>query len=57
MEMANVFMDIMEQNPTGISLFFISCLLLTIITIILLILSVKDSHWTENKYGPSPKYQ
>ena len=57
MEMANVFMDIMEQNTAAVAVFFISALLLVIVTIILIVFSVLDSHWTENKYGPSPKYQ
>ncbi|MBR5169186.1 MAG: DUF805 domain-containing protein [Muribaculaceae bacterium] len=57
MEMMNLMMDAFEQSPTAVAVMGISLVLLTIVTIILIVFSVKDSHWNENKYGPSPKYQ
>lgn len=57
MEMMNLMMDAFEQSPTAVAIMGISAFLLTIITIIIIVFSVKDSHWNENKYGPSPKYQ
>ena len=57
MEIINVLMDAMEESPVAVAVMGISSLLLLIITIIIIVFSVIDSHYNENKYGPSPKYQ
>ena len=51
--MANAFMD----SPIAATVMICGALATAFMAIITLIFAVKDSQWTENKYGPSPKYQ
>ena len=51
--MANAFMD----SPIAAAVMICGALATAFMAIITLIFAVKDSQWTENKYGPSPKYQ
>lgn len=57
MEMAREMADSVQSSP-GLATTMVLCSLCAIILIIILIIfAVKDSDWTENKYGPSPKYK
>ena len=51
--MANAVMD----SPVAAAVMICGALATAFMAIITLIFAVKDSQWTENKYGPSPKYQ
>ena len=57
MAMAMIMADAVQESPTAMAVAGISSLLMIILGIITLVFTVKDSHWNENKYGPSPKYQ
>ena len=57
MAMAMIMVDAVQDSPTAMTVAAIAGLCVLVLTIITLIFMVKDSHWTENKYGPSPKYQ
>ena len=57
MAMAMIMADAVQESPTAMTVAGISSFLMIIIGIITLVFTVKDSHWNENKYGPSPKYQ
>lgn len=57
MAMAMIFVDAIQEMPAAMSVATIASIITIILFIITLIFTVKDSHWTENKYGPSPKYQ
>ena len=57
MGMAREMADSVQSSP-GLATTMVLCSLCAIILIIILIIfAVKDSDWTENKYGPSPKYK
>ena len=57
MAMAMIMADAVQDSPTAMTVGAIAGLCVLVLAIINLIFMVKDSHWTENKYGPSPKYQ
>ena len=57
MAMAMIMADAAQDSPTAMTVAGIAGLCTFILGIITLVFLVKDSHWTENKYGPSPKYQ
>ena len=52
-EMANSI----QSSPALATTMIVCSLGAIIIGIILIIFAVQDSHWGQNKYGPSPKYQ
>ena len=57
MEMAREMANSVLSSP-GLATAMVLCSLGAIVVgIILLIFAVRDSHWGENKYGPSPKYK
>lgn len=57
MGMAREMADSVQSSP-GLATTMVLCSFCAIILIIILIIfAVKDSDWTENKYGPSPKYK
>ena len=56
MEMAMAMADSVQASP-GVATAMMACLVGTLILLIVLIIfAVFDSKWSENKYGPSPKY-
>ena len=57
MMLAGLFVDAIQDSPVAATTMFGGSLLTTVIFIITLIFSIMDSHWGENKYGPSPKYK
>lgn len=57
MEMAREMANSIQASP-GLATIMMLCILGSIImAIIMIIFTVKDSHWGKNKYGPSPKYK
>ena len=46
-----------HPSPQAMSVAAVAGFCYFILFIITLVFAVMDSHWTENKYGPSPKYQ
>lgn len=52
-----IFADAVQESPMAMSVATIAGVISFILFIITLVFTVKDSHWNENKYGPSPKYQ
>ena len=57
MMLVRILTDAFEQSPIASGVMMIGSFCYVIIGIILIILMIQDSKWTENKYGPSPKYQ
>lgn len=53
MTMANA----VQESPVAMTVAAISGVISSVMAIITLVFTVLDSHWTENKYGPSPKYK
>ena len=49
--------DAIQESPVAMTVATIAGICTFILSIITLVFTVKDSHWSENKYGPSPKYQ
>ena len=56
-ELAQSMTDAMMAAPTMATLMSVCGMLTFILSIVLLVFSLLDSKWKENKYGPSPKYQ
>ena len=56
MQIARAMVDSIHANPVFAMLNVGSSFLAVILMIITLIFAIKDSGWTANKYGPSPKY-
>ena len=57
MELANVMADTFMESPTAATVMAFTSIGVIILWFVILVFTVKDSTWTENKYGPSPKYQ
>lgn len=57
MEMIRIFADAVQNSPTAMTVAIVAALCNCALVITTLVFAVQDSHWTENKYGPSPKYQ
>lgn len=57
MAMAMIMADAVQENPAAMGVASIAGIIVFLLMIITLVFCVLDSHWTENKYGPSPKYQ
>ena len=57
MAMAMIMVDAIHESPVAMTVDAIGSFLTFVLFIITLVFAVKDSHWNENKYGPSPKYQ
>ena len=55
--LAREMTDAMMASPVMATVMSVCGLASFILGIVLLIFAVLDSKWTENKYGPSPKYQ
>jgi uncharacterized membrane protein YhaH (DUF805 family) len=55
-QIARAMVDSIHANPVFAMLNVGSSFLAVILMIITLIFAIKDSGWTANKYGPSPKY-
>ena len=49
--------DAVQESPAAMTVAAIAGTCTAILSLITLIFTIKDSHWTENKYGPSPKYK
>ena len=57
MVQAQMMADAFQSNP-GVATVMSGCVLLVfLLMIITFIFTLLDSKWSENKYGPSPKYQ
>lgn len=57
MGMAQEMANSIQASPGLATTMAVCSLGALVVAIILIIFTVKDSHWGENKYGPSPKYQ
>ena len=57
MTLIRIMTDAFDQSPIASIVMMLGSFLYLIIGLILIIFMVQDSKWTENKYGPSPKYQ
>ena len=55
--LASLMTAAMQQSPTAASLMSLCGMVSFILGIVILIFTLLDSKWGENKYGPSPKYQ
>ncbi len=56
MEMAMAMMENIQAHPVLATINSFSSFFAIILLIVTLIFAIKDSDWTANKYGPSPKY-
>ena len=56
MEMVMAMTDSVQAHPILATIMSMSSLLGLLLLIITLVFAIKDSHWSKNKYGPSPKY-
>lgn len=54
---AQMMADAVQAAPLAATLMFVCSLAAIVLGIILLVFTLFDSHWNENKYGPSPKYK
>ena len=57
MGVAEELANTIQSSPALATTMIVCSLGALVIGIILIIFAVNDSHWGENKYGPSPKYQ
>ena len=57
MMLIGIIADAYQDSPIAASVAMFGSLLAFVLWIIILIFSVMDSKWGENKYGPSPKYR
>lgn len=57
MGMAQEMANSIQAAPGLATAMMFCCLGMVIVGIILIIFCIFDSHWGENKYGPSPKYK
>lgn len=57
MMLGQIAADAIGNSPVASTIFVVGTLLSVIFWIVNLVFSILDSHWGENKYGPSPKYQ
>lgn len=56
-ELVSQITESMMASPTMATVMSFSGMALFVLAIVLLVFSLLDSKWGENKYGPSPKYQ
>ena len=56
-QLASQMSGVMMDSPALATTLSLSGMALLVLFIIMLVFTVLDSKWTENKYGPSPKYQ
>ena len=57
MGMASEIVDAIQTSPMLATIMSACALGVLLLTLVLLIFTIIDSKWGENKYGPSPKYQ
>ena len=57
MGMAQEMANSIQSSPVLATAMIVCCMGALLLGIILLIFSIFDSQWGENKYGPSPKYK
>ena len=57
MGMASEIVDAIQASPMLATIMSACALGVLLLTLVLLIFTIIDSKWGENKYGPSPKYQ
>lgn len=54
---AQMMADAVQAAPLAATLMCACALAALVLGLILFVFTLLDSHWNENKYGPSPKYQ
>ena len=57
MEIAQAMANSVQASPALATVMVVCVLGVMLLGLVLLIFSLLDSHWQENKYGPSPKYK
>ena len=57
MAMMLIIADAVQEMPQAMAVAAVAGVCYFILFVITLVFAVQDSHWNENKYGTSPKYQ
>lgn len=57
MTMMLIIADAVQEMPQAMAVAAVAGVCYFILFVITLVFAVQDSHWNENKYGTSPKYQ